>query len=858
MGSGTVRKVDKLLFSEVRILRDLNGTRAFLRGIASILLAVFLCICILPASPASAAGAVDAASAKGALLERLDADHYPSGSYRTGEVVVVLEQPTLECMGRLYAEFSGILADNVREVLSAFVEHPQRIAVRLRLDPGLDELEASRLLVSSPLVKLAEPNIVFQATATNPNDPFYNQQWNLKGAYGVEADLAWDLQRGSSGLTLAVIDTGMDYNHEDLIGRRTDGWDYYNGDSNPFDDNGHGTVVAGVACANTNNSIGVAGLDWYARVMPLKALGANGEGYLDSVVNSLYHAANNGADVINMSFTSSSYSQELVDAVEFAHSKGCVMVAAAGNEGDTRLNYPAALTYVIGAASTDLSGNHSYFSNHNSSVDLAAPGEAILGPNLGNTYRLESGTSEATPHISAAALLVLAEYPGSTTDEVWRRLKDGARDLGGPGYDEEYGWGLLDINGALRAPLVTITSPQDMSYPMSGKVSANATSANANIGYMELWIDGALVESYTATPSGSVSHTFNSWDLSQLAEGTHTITVRAIDTGGSWEGEQALTVYRNLSQPRPDQDWYLAEGTTAWGFEEYVLVQNPNAAPASVQATFMKPGGSTQEYAFSMAGYSRLTLPVNNLVASSDVSTHIHADVPVVAERAMYWGGKDGGHDTLGVTDGCTTWILAEGSTAWGFEEYILVQNPTQYTASVTFNFMKPGGGQVRVVYSVGPLSRFTLNVADIVPGSDVSAFVEADQPVIVERSMYWPHGSRSRAGGHCSTGSITAAGNWYLAEGSTAWGFDEYILLANPTDEIAHATLVFMRTDGSTMSHAVEIAGRARYTVYANEVDPNRDASVQVVSNLPLVVERAMYWSDKEGGTDALGVLQP
>jgi hypothetical protein len=104
----------------------------------------------------------------------------------------------------------------------------------------------------------------------------------------------------------------------------------------------------------------------------------------------------------------------------------------------------------------------------------------------------------------------------------------------------------------------------------------------------------------------------------------------------------------------------------------------------------------------------------------------------------------------------------------------------------------------------------------------------------------------------------VTSANTWYLAEGTTAWGFDEYVLVANPTQQIAHTTLVFMRTDGSTWSYPVDVPARSRFTVYANEVDPDRDASVQVISDVPIAVERAMYWSDKEGGTDALGVLEP
>jgi len=923
------------------------------------MLAVLLCAGAVAIGGGDTAAAGELNAAKSRLIQRLNPSRYPPGSYREGEVVVVLEQPAPENLERLTSAFASILKDDMRGTLSAYAVNPAK-AVRLRLAPGQDELEAARELLSSPLVTSAEPNIIFTSATTDPDDPLYGQQWNLNGAYGVVANEAWDVQRGSFSLTLAVIDTGMDYTHQDLLGRRSGGWDYFNGDSDPWDDNGHGTMVTGMACANTNNTLGLAGLDWNARVMPLKALGSNGEGYLDCVINSVYHAANNGADVINMSFTSSTYSQELADAVEFAHSMGCVMVAAVGNEGDTRINYPAGLTYVIGVGSINEDGSRSGFSNYNSSVDLAAPGQRIIGPMPNDRYDTGFGTSEATPHVSGAAMLVLAEYPGSTSDEIWRRLRDSARDMGSPGYDEEYGWGLLDANGALRVPMVTVTSPQEFSYPMSGKVSASASSANVNIEYLELWLDGDLIESHHfAVPGGNVSHTFVSWDLVQLTEGTHVVTVRAIDGSGTWQGEHGVTVYRNLSQPRPaqdwylaegttawgfeeyvlvqnpnaaptsvevtfmkpggstqqfaysmagssrltiavnslvassdvsthvhadlpvvaeramywgdrtgghvavganapDQDWYLAEGTTAWGFEEYVLVQNPNAAPATIYATFMKPGGSTLEYGFSMAGYSRLTLTVNDLVAASDVSTHIHADQPVVVERAMYWSGRDGGHTTLGVTEGSATWLLAEGTTAWGFEEYVLVQNPNTTAASVSFTFMKPGGSQVRYVQVVGGLSRFTLNVAEVVPGSDVSTYVQADQPVIAERAMYWPQGSRARAGGHCSTGSVTAADTWYLAEGTTAWGFEEYVLLVNPTENIAHATLVFMRTDGSTLNYTLSIPSRARTTVHANEVDPGRDASVQVVSDRPLVVERAMYWSDKEGGTDALGVLQP
>ncbi len=799
-------------------------------------------------------------AAKAALLHNLVPRRYPAGSYAPGEVAVELAQPTLFNAARLMEAFSYLLQEDASEFLSRLAARPMRRVLRLRLRQGWEELEACRRLLSSPLVRNAEPNLVFRAAVTVPDDPRYSQQWNLWDTHGVNADAAWDLQRGSSSLVLAVIDTGIDFSHADLAGRiLSGGYDYVNGDPDPSDDDGHGTMMAGIACAATDNLRGVAGIDWNARIMPIKALNSRGEGKLDAVVNSIYHAADRGARVINMSFTATTYSSTLQEAVEYARARGCVMAAAAGNEGTSVLNYPAGLTYVLGVGSIGRSGYRSYFSNHNPSVDLVAPGEDIWSTALGNAYTRGSGTSEATAHVSAAALLLMAEYPGSAPEEVWRRLRDGARDLGSPGYDEEYGWGALDLFNSLRVPLVSITSPTDLSYPASGKVSASASSANVGIKYLELWVDGELKETRELpTPDYSVSHTFTSWDLADMGEGAHEITVKAVDAGGTLSGEHAVTVFRNSSQPRPSTDWYLAEGCTAFGFEEYILVQNPNPVPTTAAITFMRPDGSTSTRSFPMNASSRLTVNVNALVPGSDVSAHVHADQPVVAERAMYWGGRDGGHGVLGVPAPSSSWYFAEGCTAFGFEEYLLIQNPNPDDAVVTLEFRLSNGTGVRRTVSVGPRARRTVNVADVVPGNDVSLLVRSDLPVVAERAMYWPCSSRARAGGHAGAGSLTPATTWHLAEGSTAHGFEEYVLLYNPTAELAHVLLTFMREDGSAREYRVTVPAGARYTVTANAVDPGRDASVKVASDRPLVAERAMYWWSREGGTAAAGVLQP
>jgi hypothetical protein len=229
----------------------------------------------------------------------------------------------------------------------------------------------------------------------------------------------------------------------------------------------------------------------------------------------------------------------------------------------------------------------------------------------------------------------------------------------------------------------------------------------------------------------------------------------------------------------------------------------------------------------------------------------------VVVERAMYWGGRTDGHVTMGITSPSTSWYLAEGTTAWGFEEYLLVQNPNPEGATVRLTFMFPNGKTQTRIYPLPPTSRLTVPVNSLFT-SDHSTRLEADRPVVVERAMYWQVAGRQRAGGHCEAGSPVLARTWFLAEGSTAWGFEEYILIANPREELAEVELVFQRPDGTERHYSLKVPERSRRTVLANRVDAERDASVLVSSSVPVAVERAMYWSEKEGGTVGAGALSP
>jgi hypothetical protein len=229
-----------------------------------------------------------------------------------------------------------------------------------------------------------------------------------------------------------------------------------------------------------------------------------------------------------------------------------------------------------------------------------------------------------------------------------------------------------------------------------------------------------------------------------------------------------------------------------------------------------------------------------------------------VVERAMYWGGRDGGHASAAVKYPSRTWFLAEGSTAWGFEEYLLILNPNQEGVRVRADFLKTDGVTIDREFYLAGNSRYTIRVYDYLGSSDHSTRLEADRPVVVERAMYWQVAGRQRAGGHCEAGSPVLARTWFLAEGSTAWGFEEYILIANPREELAEVELVFQRSDGTERHYSLKVPERSRRTVLANRVDAERDASVLVSSSVPVAVERAMYWSEKEGGTVGAGALSP
>ena len=315
------------------------------------------------------------------------------------------------------------------------------------------------------------------------------------------------------------------------------------------DDEGHGTSVAGFVAAESNNGNGVAGVCWLCKIMPVKVLGATGSGSGLDVAAGIEWAVDNGADVINLSLSSPSPSTPMLDAVNYAWNSGVIVVAASGNDGDTldpSVRYPAKYANALAVGATNNAGARASFSNYGPELDVMAPGEGVTSTaatgfgNSGGWYATGSGTSFATPHVAGVVGLMISH---GITDKnaIVSALTSTAVDAGAAGFDNLYGYGIVDAAAALGSadttpPIVAITSPAD-GATVSGTVTITATASDASgIEKVRFWAGGSYMSYDLAAP-----HT-KSWDTTAGSDGPQTITVQAFDLSGNASGYVSFTV----------------------------------------------------------------------------------------------------------------------------------------------------------------------------------------------------------------------------------------------------------------------------------------------------------------------------
>jgi thermitase len=327
-----------------------------------------------------------------------------------------------------------------------------------------DPTAVAAQLNRSALVDYAEPNFILKATAT-PNDPLYPQLYGLNntGQTGGRADADIDAPEGwdaaglggfpaSGGATIGIVDTGVDQTHPELSGKVAACADGLGGvvlDGECTDDSLHGTHVAGTIAAKANNATGVAGVDPAASLVICKALrGGAGVGLTSDVANCINWAHTHGAKVISMSLgggASTTLQQAVRNAWENGGATGSVLVAAAGNDGNSTVSYPAGYAEVVSVAATDDNDAKASFSNTNADVELAAPGVDILSTIPGGQYATLSGTSMATPHASGVAGVLWQLFPADTASGIRSRLDAAVDDLGAAGRDQSFGFGRVNL-----------------------------------------------------------------------------------------------------------------------------------------------------------------------------------------------------------------------------------------------------------------------------------------------------------------------------------------------------------------------------------------------------------------------------
>lgn len=420
---------------------------------------------------------------------------------------------------------------------SSFEKHGIDRVYLIKTHKNLDINEAVREMNNDPEIEYAEPNYIYHIDAI-PNDPGFSILYGLHntGQTGGTADAdmdaaeAWDIQTGSSDVVIAVIDTGVNYKHEDLssnvwtnpgeiAGNGVDddlngyiddtiGWDFANSDNDPFDDNGHGTHVAGTIGAAGNNNKGVVGVNWNVRLMPLKFLDLGGSGSTANAINAINYATRMGVDVMSNSWGGFGFSQALMDTISAANDAGILFVAAAGNNGgnnDANPFFPASydVPNVVSVAATDHSDSKAGFSNFGSvSVDLGAPGVKIFSTlpngtcaNCNSTgYGYLSGTSMAAPQVSGAAGLIKAQFPSLTSNEIKTRLL-----------------GSVDITPSLEA--VTVTGGR-LNALNSLEADSAPPSAVANLAVIDsATTSDSVTLAWTASGDDGNSGTAKSYDV---------------------------------------------------------------------------------------------------------------------------------------------------------------------------------------------------------------------------------------------------------------------------------------------------------------------------------------------------------
>lgn len=432
----------------------------------------------------------------------------------------------------------------------------------VQLPANASEKAIEALLTKNPHIKFAERDMLMKARGV-ANDPYFASAWHIPK---IGADSVWDIVTGK-GVTVAVLDTGVDASHPDLAGKVLAGWNFYDNTSNTADDFNHGTAVAGVIAAVTNNGVGVSSIAPGALILPIRVSDSSGYGSSSAMASGVTWAADKGVKVANISYMAGG-SATVQTAGTYLRNKGGLLVVSAGNSG--ALASYAASDSLIAVAATDSADVRASWSSYGDYVDLAAPGVGLPTTEKGGGYASESGTSFSSPAVAAVIALTLEANPNLAPSDREKALFSTAVDLGTAGKDQYYGWGRVNALAAVNAakamvasdtvaPVVALSAPI-AGATVSGLVPVTVTATdNVGVSRVDLSVNGAVVASETVSP-----YAF-SWDSTSVSDGATSLVAYAYDSAGNYA---STTVKVNVSNT-------LANSTAADTAAPSVAVVNP-------------------------------------------------------------------------------------------------------------------------------------------------------------------------------------------------------------------------------------------------------------------------------------------
>ncbi|MBU1942175.1 MAG: PQQ-like beta-propeller repeat protein [Actinobacteria bacterium] len=337
----------------------------------------------------------------------------------------------------------------------------------------------------------------------------------------------------------------------------------------------------------------------------------------------------------------------------------------------------------------------------------------------------------------------------------------------------------------------------------------------------------------------------------------------AVDRTMFWTGPGAPSPdgHSSIGTTAPSKVWYLPEGSSAWNFETWTLIQNPGATDAHVRLTYMTEAGAPLSFDETVPAHHRATYSMASFIGEADASTKVTSDVPVIAERSMYRNNRREGSCSIGATTPATDYFLAEGATGFdvGFTTYVLVQNPNNSDAQVTLTYQTPSGAKPQAPFTMGANSRKTVRVNDqLPPDTNVSTQVHGSKPIIAERAMYWGEGTPLGEAMHASIGLDSPHMSFYLPDGQTSHGHETWTLVQNPNPGAVTIRITYLLQNGGTpVSFTDEITPGTRSTYNMADKGISGRASILVQSldgAKPVMVERSMYWNSRGAGTDTIG----